>query len=110
MCKTWEKTCCGASIIVRNLDFSRWGGPLGCPRGAAGVLVPVRPGSGRASAASGGGEVGGSGRRGEALALPVLVERQRVDHEGVAKQIRELARPGFHSENLELQSIVSTGG
>src|SRR5256885_8160632 len=43
MCKTWEKTCSGASIIVRNLDFSRWGGPLGCPPGAAGALVPVRP-------------------------------------------------------------------
>jgi hypothetical protein len=59
MLKTWEKTCCGTSIIVRNLDFSRWLGPLGCPWGAAGALISVRPGSGRTPAASGGGEVGG---------------------------------------------------
>ena len=29
MCKTWEKTCCGASSIVQNLDFSCWTGSSG---------------------------------------------------------------------------------
>jgi hypothetical protein len=62
MLKTWEKTCCGASIIVRNLDFSRWGGPSGRLLEARSALRAGWTPSGRASAASSGREVGGSGR------------------------------------------------
>src|SRR5207248_9527806 len=62
MLKTWEKTCCGASIIVPNLDFSCWTGPSGRLLRAGAALRDERTASGRASAASGGGEVGGSGR------------------------------------------------
>jgi len=36
-------------------------------------------------------EINGSGCRGEALPLPVLVGRQRVDHQGVAEQVHMLA-------------------
>jgi hypothetical protein len=106
MLKTWEKTCCRASIIVRNLDFSRWGGPPGCPWGPAGVLVPVRPGSGRTSAASGGGEVGGLRRLGQALSLPVLVERQRVDHQSVPEQIHVLAGVPDAVGPIEVQRVL----
>jgi hypothetical protein len=59
MLKTWEKTCCGASTIVRNLDFSCWTGPSGGLLGAAGALGVPWPAWGRASAASGGREISG---------------------------------------------------
>ena len=59
MLKTWEKTCCGASIIVPNLDFSRWGGPPGRLLRTGGAPRAGWTASGRASAASDGGEVGG---------------------------------------------------
>jgi hypothetical protein len=62
MLKTWEKTCCGASSIVRNLDFSCWTGPSGWLVGGVGTLWVVWTPSGRASGRSGGGKVGGSGR------------------------------------------------
>src|SRR5437867_2077620 len=91
MLKTWEKTCCRASIIVPNLDFSRWTGPSGRLLRAGDALRAGWPASEHAPAASGGGKVGGSGRRGEALPLPVLVERQRVDHDGVTEQVQMLA-------------------
>jgi hypothetical protein len=59
MLKTWEKTCCGASIIVRNLDFSCWTGPSGRLLGARARPQGRWTASGRASPASGSGEVGG---------------------------------------------------
>ena len=81
MSKTWEKTCCRASIIVPNLDFlplERAVWPLAAGRGAAWA----RPASGPASARSGGG---GGWRpmplRRDAFAVGTH-ERQRVDHEG----------------------------
>ncbi len=55
MLKTWEKTCSGASIIVPNLDFSRWTGPSGRLFRAGVALRAVWPASGPASAASSGG-------------------------------------------------------
>ena len=62
MLKTWEKTLCGASTIVPNLDFSCWTGPSGRLLRAGGALRAGWTPSGRASAASSGREVGGSGR------------------------------------------------
>ena len=106
MLKTWEKTCCGTSIIDRNLDFSAWVGRSAVSGAAAGVLIVVRPGSGRASAASGGGEVGGLRRRSEALPLPVLVERQRVDHEGVAEQVHMLAGMPDAVGTVQVQRVL----
>jgi hypothetical protein len=90
MCKTSEKTPCGASIIVPNLDFSCWTGPSGCLPGGVGALWVVWTAWGRASASSGDEEAGGLRRLGQALPLPVLVERQRVDHDGVPQQVHML--------------------
>jgi hypothetical protein len=91
MLKTWEKTSCGASITVRNLDFSCWTGCSGCLPGGMGALWVVWTAWGRASASSGDEEAGGLRRLGQALSLPVLVKGQRVDHEGVPEQVHVLA-------------------
>ena len=104
--KRWEKTCCEASSIVRNLDFSRWSGLSGRLFGVSGVPRAVRAVSGRTSAASGGGQDGRLRRGGQTLSLPVLMERQRVDHDGVPEQVHVLAGVPDAVGPIEVQRVL----
>src|SRR5438552_3538243 len=88
-------------VIPAEQPRDRAGHSGGCPsrllRAAILCLHPsgaLRAGwtaSGPASADSGGGENDGSGPLRPAAAIPVLVERQRADHQGEPEQVHMLA-------------------
>src|SRR3954468_19514443 len=83
MQKTWQKTCRTARITV--LQGSGWPPePLvSASLSVSDIAVARRSRPARRSVGSGGEDGGWS--------LPVVVERETVDHERVAEQVHELA-------------------
>src|SRR2546427_1519821 len=87
MLKRWEKISSRMPVIAYTRGFYRFGA-VGWPsEGAGGACDPSQPGPGQASAAAGAGWGAALRRRGKFSPSPVLVERQRVDHDGVSEEV-----------------------